>query len=88
MDHGSSRSPIYIMSTTYAAMVKAQNKRIDKLIKHIREGCEAKEEVQLESTMCNLNPYIECLNPDILYHLSLRSDTTDFQKVFGDVRVC
>ncbi|KAL7729799.1 hypothetical protein ACLKA6_014663 [Drosophila palustris] len=71
------------------AMVKAQNKRIDKLIKHIKEGCEAKEEKQLESTMCNLNPYLECLNPDILYHLSLSSDTTDFQKVFGDVRfVC
>jgi len=69
-------------------MVKAQNKRIDKLIKHINEGCETKEEVQLESTMTGLNPYIECLNPDILYHLSLSTDTTDFPKVFGDVRVC
>ncbi|XP_060646836.1 uridine phosphorylase 1 [Drosophila nasuta] len=71
------------------AMMKAQNKRIDTLIKHIKEGCEAKEEAPPESTMSNMNPYIECLNPDILYHLALSTDTTDFPKMFGDVRfVC
>ncbi|KAH8310644.1 hypothetical protein KR044_002335 [Drosophila immigrans] len=70
-------------------MMKAQNKRIDKLIKHIEEGCETKKEVVLESTICNINPYLECLNPDILHHLCLSTATTDFPKVFGDVRfVC
>ncbi|KAH8388294.1 hypothetical protein KR093_003015 [Drosophila rubida] len=70
-------------------MMKAQNRRIDKLIKHIKEGCEAKGEEELVSTVQNLNPYLECLDPDILYHLSLSTATTDFPKVFGDVRfVC
>lgn len=41
----------------------------------------------LESQIQNINPYLECLNPDILYHLGLSTGTTDFEKVFGDVRV-
>ncbi|EDW67752.2 uridine phosphorylase 1 [Drosophila virilis] len=71
------------------AMVKSQNKRIDELIKHIKDGCNPEEPQELESTLGNMNPYIECLNPDILYHLNLDTVTTDFPKVFGDVRfVC
>lgn len=68
-------------------MVKSQNKRIDELIKHIKDGCNPEEPQELESTLGNINPYVECLNPDILYHLNLDTVTTDFPKVFGDVRV-
>jgi len=83
---GSSIDLIY--NENQPEMVRAQNKRIDKLIKHFEEGGEAKGEAPLESTMCFINRYLECLNPDILYHLSLNTDSTDFPKVFGDVRVC
>lgn len=68
-------------------MVNAQNRRIDELIRYIKDGCSAVNPADLNWTICNLNPYIECLNPDILYHLTLDTKTTDFPKVFGDVRV-
>ncbi|XP_023166040.1 uridine phosphorylase 1-like isoform X2 [Drosophila hydei] len=64
-------------------------RRIDELIRYIKDGCSAVNPADLNWTICNLNPYIECLNPDILYHLTLDTKTTDFPKVFGDVRfVC
>ncbi|KAH8406974.1 hypothetical protein KR222_002130, partial [Zaprionus bogoriensis] len=67
-------------------IVKAQNKRIDQLIKHVTEGSKKEEEREPQSTIQNMNPYLECLNPDVLYHLGMSTDTTDFPKVFGDVR--
>ncbi|ALC46433.1 CG3788, partial [Drosophila busckii] len=71
------------------AMVKAQNKRIDMLIKHVKEGCAADEDKEKESTIQNLSPYLPCLCPDVLFHLNLDTATTAFPKVFGDVRfVC
>lgn len=66
-------------------MIKGQNKRIDNLIKKMDDGC--KQEEPRESTMENMNPYLECLNPDVLFHLNLSTATTDFEKVFGDVLV-
>ncbi|XP_017868919.1 PREDICTED: uridine phosphorylase 1-like isoform X1 [Drosophila arizonae] len=71
------------------AMVNAQNKRIDELIRFIREGSKTDIPQEMTWCTCNLNPYLECLNPDILYHLNLDTKSTDFPKVFGDVRfVC
>lgn len=68
-------------------MVNAQNKRIDELIRFIKEGSKTDIPQEMTWCTCNLNPYLECLNPDILYHLNLDTKTTDFPKVFGDVRV-
>ncbi|XP_017053998.1 uridine phosphorylase 1 [Drosophila ficusphila] len=70
------------------AVVNAQSKTLTKLVRQIRDGCRKDEEPK-ESTLCGLNPCLKCLNPDILYHLGLDTETTDFPKVFGDVRfVC
>ncbi|EDV56723.1 uridine phosphorylase 1 isoform X1 [Drosophila erecta] len=70
------------------AIVNAQSRTLAKLVRQMKEGCKKDEEAK-ESTLCGLNPCLKCLQPDILYHLGLNTDTTDFPKVFGDVRfVC
>ncbi|KAH8253184.1 hypothetical protein KR032_004040, partial [Drosophila birchii] len=71
------------------AIVNAQSKTLTQLVKHIKDQNCKKEEVK-ESVMTSLlNPCLKCLKPDILYHLGMDTDTTDFPKVFGDVRfVC
>ncbi|XP_017078783.1 uridine phosphorylase 1 [Drosophila eugracilis] len=70
------------------AIVNAQSKTLARLVRHMKDGCR-KDEESKESTLCGLNPCLKCLQPDILYHLGLDTDTTDFPKVFGDVRfVC
>ncbi|XP_016998772.2 uridine phosphorylase 1 [Drosophila takahashii] len=70
------------------AIVNAQSKTLAKLVRQMKEGCR-KDEENKESTLCGLNPCLKCLQPDILYHLGLDTETTDFPKVFGDVRfVC
>ncbi|XP_030376260.1 uridine phosphorylase 1-like [Scaptodrosophila lebanonensis] len=66
-------------------LVLAQNKRLNKLIKQVEQGCEVVEEPK-ESTVSCRNPYLKCLNPDRLHHLGLDTKTTDFRKTFGDVR--
>ncbi|XP_052841259.1 uridine phosphorylase 2 isoform X3 [Drosophila gunungcola] len=70
------------------AVVNAQSKTLSKLVRQMKDGCN-KDEQPKESTLCGLNPCLKCLQPDILYHLGLDTETTDFPKVFGDVRfVC
>uniref|UniRef100_A0A6P4F0F6 Uridine phosphorylase n=1 Tax=Drosophila rhopaloa TaxID=1041015 RepID=A0A6P4F0F6_DRORH len=70
------------------AVVNAQSKTLSKLVRQLKDGCRKDEEPK-ESTLCGLNPCLKCLQPDILYHLGLDTETTDFPKVFGDVRfVC
>jgi len=66
--------------------VNAQSRTLAKLVRQMKEGCKKDEEAK-ESTLCGLNPCLKCLQPDILYHLGLNTETTDFPKVFGDVRV-
>ncbi|KAH8234379.1 hypothetical protein KR038_008728, partial [Drosophila bunnanda] len=70
------------------AIVNAQSKTLSKLVKQMQDGCK-KEEVKMSSMSGLLNPCLKCLKPDILYHLGMDTETTDFPKVFGDVRfVC
>ncbi|XP_017038454.1 uridine phosphorylase 1 [Drosophila kikkawai] len=71
------------------AVVKAQSKMLSKLVQHIKDGCKKDVEVKESSLKGLLNPCLKCLKPDTLYHLGLDTETTDFPKVFGDVRfVC
>ncbi|KAH8284717.1 hypothetical protein KR054_000089, partial [Drosophila jambulina] len=69
------------------AVVNAQSKMLSKLVKQINAGCKKDEEITKKSTLSgSLNPCLKCLKPDILYHLGMDTETTDFPKVFGDVR--
>ncbi|KAH8337860.1 hypothetical protein KR067_007143, partial [Drosophila pandora] len=71
------------------AVVNAQSKVLAKLVRQMKDGCKKKDEEEDGCTFCGLNPCIKCLNPDVLYHLGHNTDTTDFPKVFGDVKfVC
>ncbi|KAH8390329.1 uridine phosphorylase 1 [Drosophila serrata] len=68
------------------AVVNAQSKTLTKLIKQMKDGCKKADEVKECAMSGLLNPCLKCLKPDILYHLGMDTETTDFPKVFGDVR--
>ncbi|KAH8400743.1 hypothetical protein KR009_000713, partial [Drosophila setifemur] len=69
-------------------ILKVQSKQLRKLVRQMTESGRKDEEPE-DCTLCGLNPCLKCIKPDILYHLGLSTDTTDFPKVFGDVKfVC
>ncbi|XP_068146876.1 uridine phosphorylase 1 [Drosophila tropicalis] len=73
------------------ALVRAQNKQLSLLVKQVKDDCKKGQpgSEDKESTLRCLNPCIDSLQPDILYHLGIDTGSTNFPNVFGDVRfVC
>ncbi|XP_026845345.1 uridine phosphorylase 1 [Drosophila persimilis] len=66
--------------------VRSQGKQLGRLVRHMKMGCKKPPN---QSTLKGLNPCLPCFKPDFLYHLGMDTATTNFPKVFGDVRfVC